>query len=219
MNQIHIPSSSSAIDALVTPASSARYVLLLAHGAGAGMHHPFLYSLAEALSQLNGTVIRYQFPYMQQGQKLPKSPQPDIDTVGAVAKWARLQWPEVPLFVGGKSYGGRMSSHWAALNPSVSGLVYVGFPLHPPGKPATTRARHLPTISLPQLFIQGTNDELADWVLLQQVAAECPKAEVIAMEGANHSFAIPKKVNPETLEQRIERMAAGINEWALRQIV
>lgn len=218
MHQIRIPSTLSAIDALVTPATSAKYVMLLAHGAGAGMHHPFLHSLAEALSQWNGTIIRYQFPYMQQGQKLPKSPQPDIDTVGAVVEWARLQWPNLPLFVGGKSYGGRMSSHRVATHPVVSGLVYVGFPLHSGGKPSVTRASHLPSITLPQLFVQGTQDELADWTLLQQVVSQCPRAELFTLEGANHSFAIPKKVNPETLQQRIERMAIGINEWALRQI-
>src|SRR5215470_3521329 len=147
------------------------FLLLLAHGAGAGMHHPFLRKLCEELNRVSVGTLRYQFPYMEQRRKAPDRP-PVLTSAVAAAVGEAAQYSEGrPLLAGGKSMGGRMSSQGAArgLLGSVRGLVFFGFPLHPPGSPGTKRADHLADVKQPMLFLQGTRDTFADLELLRQV--------------------------------------------------
>ncbi len=146
---------------LVPPRSRACYVL--AHGAGAGMNHPFMAAVAAELAERRIATLRYQFPYMEQGGKRPDPPKLAHVTVrAAVAEAARLV-PKLPLFAGGKSFGGRMTSQAQAIEPlpGVRGLIFLGFPLHPAGKPSRERGDHLSQVHIPMLFLQGTRDALA----------------------------------------------------------
>lgn len=169
-------------------------LLVLAHGAGAGMHHHFMASMVEALVARRLAVFRYQFPYTEQGRRRP-DPQPRlVGTVRSAVRTAAELAPELPLFAGGKSMGGRMTSHAAAdggLEP-VRGVVFLGFPLHPAGKPGITRAEHLAAVTLPMLFVQGTRDKLAGLPLLEPVLAELPTARMHIVEDGDHSFTVRK---------------------------
>src|SRR3954454_13404236 len=144
--------------------------LVLAHGAGAGMTHPFMGAVAEGLAMRGIATLRYQCPYMKAGSKRPARPQTAMTCVrAAIAKAVELV-PHLPIFAGGKSFGGRMTSMAAAAGlPGVHGLVFLGFPLHPAGKPSDVRATHRADVPLPMLFVQGTRDALADPALLQRV--------------------------------------------------
>jgi predicted alpha/beta-hydrolase family hydrolase len=165
---------------------------VMAHGAGAGMRHPFMQSLADALAVLDVATLRYEFPYMSAGKRRIDPPDVlDRSVRDAVAKAAG---EALPIFAGGKSFGGRMTSQAQARAPmsSVLGLAFVGFPLHPARKPAATRAEHLREIRVPMLFLQGTRDELADPRLLRGVLSELPEAKLREIEGADHAFRLPK---------------------------
>ena len=165
--------------------------LVLAHGAGAGMDHPFLADLASQLYRQGIAVLRFQFPFMQQGSRRPDPPAIAQGAVrAAVAEAARLL-PNVPLFAGGKSFGARMSSQAQAAEPlpGVRGLVFFGFPLHPAGKPATARGEHLSQVGIPMLFLQGTRDALADLSLLEPVVRGLGRrATLHVVDGADHAF-------------------------------
>src|SRR5262245_32319227 len=153
------------------PGATACYVM--AHGAGAGMTHPFLSSFADALAERSIATLRYQFPYIEHGSKRVDSPKVAHAAVrAAVAEAARLA-PRLPLLAGGKSFGGRMTSQAQALSPmpALRGLVFLGFPLHPAGKPGNERGSHLYDVRIPMLFLQGTRDELADLLLLRPLVA------------------------------------------------
>lgn len=171
------------------PGSRACYVL--AHGAGAGMAHPFLSAVATGLGERGVGTLRYQFPYMERGSRRPDAPIVAHATVrAAVAKAASLM-PGMPLVAGGKSFGGRMTSQAQAECdlPGVRGLVLLGFPLHPAGKPSTERAEHLARVRIPMLFLQGTRDELASLDLLKRVVQEVgARATLKLFEQADHSF-------------------------------
>lgn len=200
-----------------------KYILLLAHGAGADMKHPFLSWLASGISGLNGTVIRYNFPYMQQGKKFPGSPRPNIEAIGRMVEYARHTFPGVPLFLSGKSYGGRMSSHWVAENSetTVNGLIYFGFPLHAAGKSSKERANHLYAITTPQLFIQGTRDSLADFTLIREVIINCRKASLVTIEGGDHSFKAPKSMKTESGTKFIDifqKLSEETNAWCISHL-
>jgi uncharacterized protein len=174
----------------------AHAVLLLAHGAGAGMAHPFLESLAAALAAAGVATLRYQFPYMEHGSRRPDPPPILTATVAAAATTAATLAPELPLFAGGKSMGGRMTSQAAAdgLLPGVRALVFFGFPLHPPGRPGTARADHLSRVPMPMLFLQGTRDEFADLDLLRPIVDRlAPRATLHVVDGADHSFHVLKR--------------------------
>lgn len=179
------------VSALVLEPPGARAALVLAHGAGAGMTHPFMQRVAEGLAGRGVATLRYQFPYMERGSKRPDTPAVAQATVRAAVAEAQRRWPALPLLAGGKSFGARMSSQAQASTPlpGVVGLVFIGFPLHPAGEAGTQRADHLAGVACPMLFLQGTRDELAQPPLVQQVLARLgERATVEWFEHADHSF-------------------------------
>ncbi|MCW5659114.1 MAG: alpha/beta hydrolase [Burkholderiaceae bacterium] len=175
-------------------APSAGYVL--AHGAGAGMTHPFMAHAAGALAARGIATLRYQFPYMERGSRRPDGPKVAHATVrAAVAEAARLL-PGLPLVAGGKSFGGRMTSQAQAASPmpGVVGLVFLGFPLHPAGRPSIERAEHLAAVKVPMLFVQGTRDEMADVSLIEAtVGALGPRATLHWVHDGDHSLRVPAR--------------------------
>ena len=185
--------------------SDARAALVLAHGAGAGMTHKAMAATADGLEGLGVATLRYQFPYMEKGGKRPDAPPVAHKAVRAAVAKARELAPGLPLFAGGRSFGGRMTSQAQALAPldAVRGLVFFAFPLHPAGKPSTDRAPHLSDVAIPMLFLQGTNDALADLDLLRSVVASLgSRASLMLIPDADHSFHVPAKTgrkDPEVL--------------------
>jgi uncharacterized protein len=169
---------------------------VFAHGAGAGMAHAFMASVAAGLYDRGIATLRYQFPYMEKGSRRPDAPALAHATVrAAVAEAARL-YPDVALVAGGKSFGGRMTSQAQALQPlpGVRGLAFFGFPLHPAGKPSVDRAKHLSDVHVPMVFIQGTRDKLAEPALLQAVVKKLgADASLHEIDGADHSLHVPAK--------------------------
>jgi uncharacterized protein len=204
---------------LLIPPSSRR-LLVLGHGAGAGMNHPFMEKLAEELAGVDVATFRYQFPYMQEQRRVPDAPSVLIATVIAAVRVASEAAPRLPLFAGGKSMGGRMTSQAAAqgLLEDVQGLIFFGFPLHPPKRPGTKRAEHLAKVKMPMLFLQGTRDTLAELDLLRPVAADLgARATLHVIETADHSFHVLKKSgrnDAEVLRDLVETAAA----WMRRVI-
>ena len=165
--------------------------LVLAHGAGAGMTHPFMVAMARGLGERRIATLRFQFPYMDQGSRRPDPPDVAHGAVRAAVQEAGKRLPNVPLFAGGKSYGSRMTSQAQAIEPlaGVRGIVFLGFPLHPAGKPSIERADHLADVQVPMLFLQGTRDSLADLALVRETAGKLGKrASLHIVEGADHSF-------------------------------
>ena len=165
-------------------------IMALAHGAGAGMNHPFMKSLAESLADLGIATLRFNFPFAEQKKNRPDFPAVAHKTIESTLSKAHELFPKLPVFAAGKSFGGRMSSQYlSATSPDfVKGIVFFGFPLHAPGKASIDRADHLKTVKVPMLFLQGTRDALAEWTLIEQVAKGLPKAKLIKIEGADHSF-------------------------------
>ena len=173
-------------------------LMVFAHGAGAGMQHAFMNRMAEALLDAGIATLRFQFPYMERGRKPPDRQPVLVATIARVAAVAATQAHGRPLFVGGKSMGGRMASIAAAegLLPDVRGLVFFGFPLHPAGKASTARAEHLAAVAVPMLFLQGTRDRLADPGLIEAVCADLGSlATLQKFVGADHSFAYLKSAD------------------------
>ena len=165
-------------------------VFTLAHGAGAGMDHSFMETLADGLSKVGIATLRFNFPFTEQKKRRPDSPVVAHATIEAALKTAAELNPKLPLFASGKSFGGRMTSQYLAGHPDspAKGIVFYGFPLHPAGKPSTERAEHLKTLKIPMLFLQGTRDTLATWELIQTVTKSLRKATLVKLEGADHSF-------------------------------
>ena len=183
------------VSALLSMPAKARRLLVLAHGAGAGMHHPFMEMLAGELASVGVATLRYQFPYMEERRRIPDSPAVLTATVVAAVRAATEAAPGLPLLAGGKSMGGRMTSQAAAEHPldGVRGLVFFGFPLHPPNRPGTKRADHLARVTTPMLFLQGTRDTLADLKLLRPVCTKLgARATLHIIETADHSFHVLK---------------------------
>ncbi len=199
---------------LVKP-PDARASLVLAHGAGAGMRHAFLEQLAQALAFRKVATFRYEFLYMEKGGGRPDPPAVAAARVReAVAEAARVA-PGLPLFAGGKSFGGRMTSTAAAESPlpGVRGLVFLGFPLHPPGQPGIGRAEHLDRVTVPMLFLQGTRDTFAQLPLLEPVIARLkPRATLHLIDGGDHSFKVPKS-SGRTAEDVMRGLAETIAAW------
>ena len=182
---------SGAVSALLLRPDRSRACLVFAHGAGAGMTHPFMQAFAEGLCVRGIASLRYQFPYMEKASKRPDPPAIAQATVRVAVTEAARHCPDVPLFAGGKSFGGRMSSQAQAAAPlsGVRGLAFLGFPLHPAGKPSTDRAEHLADIHIPMLFLQGTRDALAETALIAPVVKRLGSlARLHLVEGADHSF-------------------------------
>lgn len=198
--------------------AKARLLLVLAHGAGAGMTHPFLAALADELASACVATFRYQFPYMEQRRRVPDSPAVLTATVAAAVRTAMRAGPNLPVLAGGKSMGGRMSSQAAAqgLLDGVRGLVFFGFPLHPPKRPGTKRADHLTKVEIPMLFLQGTRDPLADLSLLRPITAKLgARATLHVVDTADHSFHVLKssgRTDPDVLRELAETTA----DWAAK---
>jgi uncharacterized protein len=188
---------------------------VLAHGAGAGMRHAFMEAIAEALAQQGIATLRYQFPYTEAGGRRPDPPRVLEATVRAAVAKAREIAPDLPLVAGGKSMGGRMTSNAAAHHPlpGVLGLVFLGFPLHPPKQPGQSRADHLGAVELPMLFLQGTRDALAELDLITSVCERLgPRATLHVVQGADHSFAVLKR-SGRSRGEVMEELALSVAEW------
>ena len=216
---IEIDSQRRVSGLLQTPAD-AQSCYVLAHGAGAGMAHAFMASVADALAERAVATLRYQFPYMEQGGRRPDSPALAQATVrAAVAKAAALV-PGLPLIAGGKSFGGRMTSQAQAAEPlaGVRGLAFLGFPLHPAGKPSDSRATHLREVTVPMLFLQGTRDALAETTLLKPMVAGLGKRATLHLfDGADHSFHVPARSgrkDDEVLGDMMDVLAAWVQRIA-----
>ena len=192
----------------------ARACLSLAHGAGAGMRHRSMAAIAEGLAERGFATLRYQFPYMERGGKRVDPPPVAHAAVRAAAAEAGRRAGALPLFAGGKSFGGRMTSQAQAAGPleGVRGLVFFAFPLHPAGKPSVERAEHLAGVALPMLFLQGTHDALAELDLLERTVARLgPRATLELAPDADHSFHVPAKTgrkDADVLAQLLDAAAA-----------
>ncbi len=190
-------------------------LLVLAHGAGAGMTHPFMESLANELAAARVATFRFQFLYMEHGRKVPDRPPLLTATVQVAVHAASKAAPDLPLFAGGKSLGGRMTSLSAAQNAlnGVRGLVFFGFPLHPPNQPGTKRAEHLHDVKLPMLFLQGTRDAFADLKLLRPICAALgPRVTLHVIETADHSFHV-LKASGKTDANVLQELARTVAVW------
>ena len=210
--------SAGEVSALLVRPEDARCLLVLGHGAGAGMRHRFLEALAGRLARDRVATFRYQFPYLEQGTSGP-SPRPILmATVRSAVAAATEASGGLPLLAGGKSMGGRMTSLAAAVEPlaGVRGLVFFGFPLHPAGRPGIDRAAHLSEVTVPMLFLQGTRDNLADLTLLRPVCDELGSlAHLHVVDGADHSFHVLKR-SGRTDEEVIEELSVSAAAWADR---
>ena len=208
--------SGGEVSALLLRPAKAQWLLILAHGAGAGMHHPFMQKLAGELASVNIATLRFQFPYVEQKRRVPDAPAVLVATVLAATRAASEAAPGLLLLAGGKSMGGRMASQAAAqqLLAGVGGLVFFGFPLHPPNKPGTKRADHLPKVPMPMLFLQGTRDTLADLKLLRPVCAKLGKRALLhVVESADHSFHVLKRSGTND-EAVLRELAQKVASWA-----
>src|SRR6059058_4908225 len=184
------------VSGLLVRPPDARLLYVLAHGAGAGMRHPFLESISQRLAEQGIATLRYQFPYMERRSRRPDPPAVAAATVRAAATEAAHIAPDLPLVAGGKSFGGRMTSTAQAEEPlpGVQGLVFLGFPLHPPGKPGDKRAEHLAQVRVPMLFLQGDRDEFADLKLLKPVVKRLGAGATLHLvKGGDHSFHVLKR--------------------------
>ncbi len=203
------------VSGLLQTSDAARACYVMAHGAGAGMTHPFMTSIANELAERGVATLRYQFPYMEQGSKRPDAPRVAQAAVrGAAAEASRLL-PHLPLFAGGKSFGGRMTSQAQAATPlaGVRGLAFLGFPLHPAGHPSDERGAHLAAVQIPMLFLQGTRDQLADLQLLQPLVGQLgARASLKLFQDADHSFHVPARTGRKDSEI-IAEMAEALANW------
>jgi predicted alpha/beta-hydrolase family hydrolase len=183
-------------------------LVVLAHGAGAGMHHTFMVSLAEALAETNIGTLRFNFPFIENSKRRPDLPAVAHQVIEAALHHAKKDASSLPLFLSGKSFGGRMGSQYMALHndSAVEGLIFYGFPLHPPKKPSITRAEHLKQIKKPMLFLQGTRDALAEISLIEEVCSPISNATLLTLEGADHAF----KKGKENLVPQLGRLT---REW------
>lgn len=206
------------VSGLLQAPKDARACYVLAHGAGAGMTHAFMAAVAVELAERGIATLRYQFPYMEKGSRRPDPPKLAHATVRAAVREAARLMPAVPLIVGGKSFGGRMTSQAqaAAALPGVRGLAFLGFPLHPAGRPSQERAKHLFDVQVPMLFLQGSRDQLA---VLDQLEPLCQalgkRATLVVFADADHSFHVPARTGRKDAQVRAEvldRLTAWIDD-------
>ncbi len=213
---VTIAVSDTHVSGLLQTPQRARACTVLAHGAGAGMTHPFMAAVATGLAERHIATLRYQFPYMERGSKRPDAPKLAHAAVRAAVAEAARRLPKLPLIAGGKSFGGRMTSQAqaAAPLPGVRGLAFLGFPLHPAKQPSRERARHLLDVKVPMLFLQGTRDALA---MLDELQPVCDglgaRATLKLYEGADHSFHVPAR-SGRTDAEIMSEMLDALAEWA-----
>lgn len=188
-------------------------MMTLAHGAGAGMSHPFMITLSQLLAEEGIGTMRFNFPFMENKKGRPDTPAVAHQAIETAITKAKKLFPSFPLFVSGKSFGGRMSSQYLSADPdkTIKGIIFYGFPLHPPGKPSVERAEHLSHIKTPMLFLQGTRDELATWKLIQKVCSSLSSADLVKIEGANHAFKAGKR-------DILKELAVATNDWVEKKI-
>lgn len=214
--RLEVPDVGSVSGLLLRP-SNATSLLVFGHGAGAGMHHPFMEQMSAALAARGMATLRYQFSYMEAGRRAPDRAPRLIQTVRAAVAVAERMADDLPLFAGGKSMGGRMTSMAAGEEklPGVRGLIFFGFPLHGVGKePSTDRGIHLANVGIPMLFLQGTRDRLADLDLLRPLVAELrPASALHVVEGADHGFHVLKR-SGRTDQDVIDELADTATGWA-----
>jgi predicted alpha/beta-hydrolase family hydrolase len=209
-------SDSVEVSALLVSPPKPRALYVLAHGAGAGMRHAFMETMAQRLAQRGIATLRYQFPYVEQGSRRIDPEPLLLDTVRAAVAMGREEANGTTLLAGGKSMGGRMTSRAFAAAPleGVAGLAFLGFPLHPAGQPGITRAEHLSRVTTPLLFLQGTRDTLAELDLLRPVVDKLgARATLHIVEHADHMFHVPKK-SGRTDEQVLDELADTILAWS-----
>jgi uncharacterized protein len=209
-------SENTRVSALLQMPASAKACLVLAHGAGADMHHPFMAAVADELMQFRIATLRFQFPYTEKRGKRPDPPALCHATVRAAVATAHSLEPALPLFAGGKSFGGRMTSQAQAESPlaHVCGLVFFGFPLHPPKQPSTDRGAHLSQVKIPMLFLQGTRDALAELPLIEPLAHRLGERTTLALiKDADHSFHVPARSGRTDAQVR-GQMLETFAHWA-----
>jgi uncharacterized protein len=207
--------SAGEVSAILDRPDDARWLYLFAHGAGAGMRHRFLEAASLALATQGIATFRYQFAYVERGTRRI-DPQPILlATVRSASEMARQAAGDLPMLAGGKSMGGRMTSLVSAEAPleGARGLVFFGFPLHPTGQPGTKRADHLEHVTAPMLFLQGTRDKLASLDLLEPIVERLPRATLHVVDGADHSFEVPKRTG-RSLTDTLDDLATTIARWA-----
>ena len=212
--------TSGEVSALLARPADARCLLVLGHGAGAGMRHPFLEKIALRLAERRVATFRYQFPYMEQGRRRPDHRNVLLKTVGSAVAAAAAAAPDLPRFAGGKSMGGRMTSQAMARDslPGVRGLVFFGFPLHPAGRPGTERGDHLARVQPPMLFLSGDRDKLADLELLRPVCAALgERATLHVVAGGDHSFYVLKR-SGRTFSEVLDELADTAARWTSARI-
>jgi uncharacterized protein len=215
--EIHFVVSETAgvMSGLLLKPKHAVSLLVFAHGAGAGMRHRFIEDLSQRLAGLGVATMRYQFPYMEKRVKRPDSEGVLIATVQAALTAAEKYSDGLPIFAGGKSMGGRMTSLTLAKAPmdKLHGLIFFGFPLHAPGAPSAERGKHLADVQVPMLFIQGSRDALADLKLLKPLCAQLDgRAEVFVVEGGDHSLHMAKR-SGRTDSEVLDEVAAKTSSW------
>lgn len=215
MNELRLAVGEESVSALLIRPANARALYSFAHGAGAGMMHKSMASNAEGLAERGIATLRYQFPYMEKGSKRVDPPKVAHAAVRAAAAEAAKIAPDLPLFAGGRSFGGRMTSQAQADEPlpGVRGLVFIGFPLHPAGKPGIERAEHLQRVQIPMLFVSGERDSLAELDLLKPVVAGLgSRATLHLVRDADHSLKVPAKSGRTSAEAEAEALEA-MAEW------
>lgn len=214
--QFEATASSGEVSAILQKPKDARWLYVLAHGAGAGMEHHFMKETADRLAAVGVATFRFNFPYTEAGRKRPDPPAIIEKTIRSAVRAATRSAPGLPLIAGGKSMGGRLTSVAQAREalPGVRGLAFLGFPLHAPNKPSDTRAAHLGDVRVPMLFLQGTRDSLADLELLTPVCKTLGRrATLHVVEHADHSFKVPKRSGRSDKEV-MDELIATFTTWA-----
>ena len=208
LSQVLISESIGKVSLLTLKPKVLKAMLVLAHGAGAGMTHAFMENLAAQLAELSIGTVRYNFPYMEKASKRPDVPAIAEKTVGALLAHTQESFSDLPIFLGGKSFGGRMSSQYLSKQKvtTAKGIVFYGFPLHAPGKSEINRADHLKSVTIPMLFLQGTRDALANLSLMEKVCKGLSSPTLVKFEGADHSFKIKKS-------DAINELALATSKW------
>jgi uncharacterized protein len=215
-------SDTTRVSGLLQKPPRARACYVLAHGAGAGMDHPFMDNVARGLASRGIATLRYQFPYIERGSKRPDPPPLAQATVRAAVAEAQRLLPDTTLIAGGKSFGGRMTSQTHAKAPleGVHGLAFLGFPLHPAGRPSRDRAEHLFDVQIPMLFLQGTRDNLAALDQLEPVCKQLGKRATLKLfADADHSFHVPARTgrkDAQVLDEVLDALAAWLDSVILR---